>query len=133
MLWCSKPKGRKVCQSAKFALVSNESVSLHDYHVVCLIHTSEYSANIRTNSTFEKFNKCHFTIIMSCVESTIRKPRRNRPSDNIRCRTYAILHCLNQIRIFYNFLVKTCFHHNICHHLVHEKFFKISFLALSGL
>ena len=33
-----------------------------------------------------------------------------RPSDN----TYATLHCLNEIRIFYNFLVKTCFHH-ICH------------------
>ena len=30
---------------------------------------------------------------------------KNRPSDNIPCRTYAILHCLNQIRIFYNFLV----------------------------
>ena len=85
--------------------------SVHDYHVVCSIHTSEHSVNIRTNSAFGKI----------------------RPSDNIRFRTYAILHCLNQIRIFYNFLVKTCFHHNICHHQIQKKFFKISFLALSGL
>ena len=51
-------------------------MSLHDYHVVCSIHTSEHSVNIRTNSAFEKFNNCHFTIIMSCVESTIRKLRK---------------------------------------------------------
>ena len=86
-------------------------MSFHDYHVVSSIHTSEHSVNIRTNSAFRKI----------------------RPSDNFRFRTYAILHCLNQIRIFYNFLVKTCFHHNICHHQIHKKIFKISFLALSGL
>ena len=49
---------------------------------------------------------------------------KNRPSDNIRCRAYAILHCLNQIRFFYNFLVKTCLDDNICHHQIHKKFFK---------
>ena len=65
--------------------------SLHDYHVVCSIHISEHSINIRTQSAFGKI----------------------RLSDNFRFRTYAILHCLNQIRIFYNFLIKTCFHHNI--------------------
>ena len=79
------------------------------------IHTSEHSViirtNIRTNSAFKKI----------------------RLSDNFRFRTYAILHCLNQIRIFYNFLAKTCFHHNICHHQIQKKFYKISFLALSGL
>ena len=53
----------------------HDYLCLHDYHVVCSIHTSEHSINIRTNSAFEKFNKCHFTIIMSCVESTIRKIR----------------------------------------------------------
>ena len=84
-------------------------MSLHDYHVVCSIHTSEHSVNIRTNSAFGKF----------------------RPSHNFRFRTYATLHCLNQIRNFYNFLVTTCFHHNICLHQIHKKFFKISFLALS--
>ena len=35
---------------------------------------------------------------------------------------------MNQIRFFYNFLLKTCFHHNIYHHQIHKKFFKISFL-----
>ena len=80
--------------------------SLHDYHVVCSIHTSEHSVNFWTNSVFGKI----------------------WPSDNCRFRTYDILHCPNQIRIFYNFLVKTCFHHNICHHQIHKKFFKISFL-----
>ena len=54
--------------------------------------------------------------------------RKIRPAYNCRFRTCVILHCLNQIRIFYNFLVKTCFHHNICHHQIHKKFFKISFL-----
>ena len=86
-------------------------MSLHDYHVVCSIHTSEHSVNTRRNSAFRKI----------------------RPSDNFCFRTYAILHCLNQIRIFYYFLVKTSFHHNICHHQIHKKFFKISFLALSGI
>ena len=81
-------------------------MSLHDYHVVCSIDTSEHSVNIRTNSVFGKI----------------------RPSYNCRFRTYVILHCLNEIRIFYNFLVKTCFHHNICHHKIQKKFFKISFL-----
>ena len=79
------------------------------------IHTSQHSVNIRTNirtnSAFEKI----------------------RLSDNFRFRIYAILHCLNQIPIFYNFLAKTWFHHNICHHQIHKKFYKISFLALSGL
>ena len=75
------------------------------------MHTSEHSVNIRTNSAFGKI----------------------RPSDNFPFRTYAILHCLNHIRNFYNFMVKTCFHHNICRHPIHKKFFKISFLALSGL
>ena len=39
---------------------------------------------------------------------------------------------LNQIRNFYCFLIKTCFHHKVCHHHIHKKFFKISFLALRG-
>ena len=81
-------------------------MSLHDYHFVCSINTLEHSINIRTHSAFGNI----------------------RPSDNFRFRTYVILHCLNEIRIFYNFLVKTCFHHNICHHQIHKKFFKISFL-----
>ena len=39
----------------------------------------KYSDNLRTNLGFVKFNKCHFTIIMSFVVSTIRKLRKNRP------------------------------------------------------
>ena len=82
----------KVCARVKW-------VPLHDYHVVCSIHTSEHSVkehsvNIRTNSAFEKFNNCHFTIIMSCVdvESTIRKIRL---SDKIGLRvTFAVRHTL---------------------------------------
>ena len=46
--------------------------SVHDYHVLCSIHTSEHSVNIRTNSAFGKI----------------------RPTDNFRFRTYAILHCM---------------------------------------
>ena len=80
--------------------------SLHDYHVVCSIQTSEHSVNFWTKSVFGKI----------------------RPYGNYRFRTYVILHCLNQIRIFYNFLFKTCFNHNICHHQIHKKFFQISFL-----
>ena len=86
-------------------------MSLHDYLVVSSIYTSEHWVNIRTNSAFTKI----------------------WPSDNFCFRTYAILHCLNHIQIFYNFLVKTCFDYNICHHQIHKKIFKISFLALSGL
>ena len=52
--------------------------SLHDYHVVYSIHTSAHSVNFWTNSVFGKI----------------------LPSDNCRFRTYVILHCLNQIRIF---------------------------------
>ena len=91
----------------------------------------------------EKLNKCHFTstsrhftIIMSCFQSYISEHSINirthsafgkiRPSDNFRFRTYAILHCLNQIRIFYNFLIKTCFHHNMNFVFIRytKKFFK---------
>ena len=68
---------------------------LHDCHVVCSIHTSEHSVNIRTNSAFEKFNNCHFTIIMSCVESTIRKLRKIRLSEKIGLRvTFDVGHTL---------------------------------------
>ena len=118
-----------------------------DYHVVCSIHTSENSVNIRTNIRLsEKLNKCHFMSlhdyhVVSSIHTseysvnirTNSALRKIRPSDNFCFRAYAILHCLNQIRIFYNFLVKTCFHHNICHHQIHKKIFKISFLALGGL
>ena len=82
--------------------------SLHDYHVVCSIQTSEHLVNFWTNSVFVKI----------------------RPLGSYRFRTYVILHCLNQIRIFYNFLVKTCCQHNICHHQIHKKCFKISFLCI---
>ena len=136
----------RICQSAKFALVSNEEVPLHDYHVVCSIHTSEHSVNIRKIWLSEKLNKCHFMSfhdyhVVSSIHTSehsvnIRTNsafRKIRPSDNFCFRTYAIINCLNQIRIFYNFLVKTCFHHHICHHQIHKKIFKISCLALSGL
>ena len=63
------------------SVTSRHFTSLHDYHVVCSIHTSEHSVNSRANSAFGKI----------------------RLSDNCRFRTYVILHCLNQIRIFYNF------------------------------
>ena len=102
-----------------------------------------------------QMSKCHFTIsftiIMSCVQSTLRNFgiryirftdkfgfRTNsafgkiRPSDKLRFRTWTILFYLNQIRNFYYFLVETCFHHNICHHHIHKKFFKIPLLALRG-
>ena len=140
----------RICQSAKFALVSNEEVPLHDYHVVCSIHTAEHSVNIRTIfgqiRLSEKLNKYHvmsfhdYHVVSSIYTSehsvnirTNSAFRKIRPSDNFCFRTYAILHWLNHIEIFYNFLVKTCFHHNICHHQIHKKIFKISFLALSGL
>ena len=70
---------RNVCTRVKW-------ISVTSYHVVCSIHTSEHSVNIRTNSAMEKFNKCHFTIIMSCVESTIRKFRKIRLSGVIALR-----------------------------------------------
>ena len=73
---------------------------------MCSIHTSEHSVNFWTNSVLGKI----------------------RSLGNYRFPTYVILHCLNQIRIFYNFLVKTCCQHNICHHQIHKKCFKISFL-----
>ena len=63
------------------SVTSRHFTSLHDYHVVCSIHTSEHSVNIRTNSAFGKI----------------------RPSDNFWFRTYATLHCLYEIRNFYNF------------------------------
>ena len=85
---------------------------------------------------FEKFNKCHFTIIMSCVESTIRKIRL---SGKIGLRiTFALGHTLFffawiKFEFFVIFWLRSCFHHNICHYQIHKKFFKISFWALSGL
>ena len=92
-----------------------------------------------------KMSKCHFTIIMSCVQSTLSELRNVRHSDQIRLSdkfgfrlNFGLGHALfltfylNQIRNFYYFLVKTCSHHNICHHHKHKKFFKISFLALRG-
>ena len=69
---------------------------------------------IRTNSAFHDYH----------VESTNSAFRIK-----FRFRTCAILSNLNQIRNFYNFMVETWFHHNICHHLIHQKYFKISFLA----
>ena len=42
---------------------------------------------------------------------------------------FLIFHLNLQFRNFYYFLVKTCPHHNICHHHIHKNFFKISFLA----
>ena len=88
--------------------------SLHDYHVVCSIHTSQHSVNIRTNSAFGKIEYgCHFTSLHDYhVVCSIRTSEHSvnfwtnsvfgkiRPSDNCRFRTYVILHCLNQIGIF---------------------------------
>ena len=124
----------RICQSAKFALVSN--VSLHDYHVVCSIHTSfgKYSKNwISVTSRLHDYHVV-CSIHISEHSINIRKIRfsENFGHDKCRFRTYVILHW-NQIRIFYYFFVKTCFHYNICHDKIHKKFFKISFLALSGL
>ena len=113
-------------------------MSLHDYTVVCSIHTSEHSVNIWKKSAFEKLNKCHFTsrhvtspldyhVVCSIHNSETSENSafgKNRPSDNFRFRTYAILHCLNQIRIFYNFMVKTCVHHDICDHQIHKEIFQ---------
>ena len=136
----------RICQSAKFALVSNEEVPLHDYHVLCSIHTSEHSVIFGQIRFSEKLNKCHFMSfhdyhVVSSIHTSehsvnIRTNsafRKIPPSDNFCFRTYAIPNCLNQIRIFYNFLVKTCFHHNICHHQIQKKFFKIPFLAINRL
>ena len=61
--------------------------SLHDYHVVCSIPTSEHSVNFWTNSVFGKI----------------------RPSDNCRCRTYVILHCLNKFEFFIIFCLRHVF------------------------
>ena len=99
---------------------------------------------------FFQMSKCHFTIIMSCVQYTLRNFGtfgfrissafgQIRLSDKFGFRlnfglgnALFLTFYLNQIRTFYYFLVKTCSHHNICHHHKHKKFFKISFLALTG-
>ena len=86
----------------------------------------------------------HFTIIMSCVQSTLWNIRKNirthsafgkiRPSDNFRFRTTLFFIVWSKFEFFIIFWLRhACFHHNICHHQIHKKFYKISFLALSGL
>ena len=103
-----KYSDRQIRSSEK--LNNCDFMSLHDYHVVCSIHTSEHSVNIRTNSGFRKI----------------------RPSDNFCFRTYAILHCLNQIRIFIIFWLRHVF--AITFLIIrYTKTFKITFLALSGI
>ena len=89
-----------------------------------------------------QMSKCHFTIIMSCVQSTLRNFGtfgQIRLSDKFGFRlNFGLRHALfltlylNQIRNFYYVFVKTCSHHNISHHEKHKQFFKISFLALRG-
>ena len=88
-----------------------------------------------------QMSKCHFTIIMSCVQSTLRNFGtfgQIRLSDKFGFRHFGLRHALflklylNQIRNFYYFFVKTWSHHNISHHEKHKQFFKISFLALRG-
>ena len=87
-------------------------------------------------------SKCHFTIIMSCVQIHTSEHLafgEIRLSDKFGFRlNFGLGHALflsfylNQIRNFYYFLVRTCSHHNISHHHQHKNFFKISFLALKG-
>ena len=91
-----------------------------------------------------KMSKCHFTIIMSCVQSTLRNSVHSvfgqiRLLDKFGLRlNFGLRHALflnfylNPIRNFYYFLVYTCFHHKVCHHQIHKKFFKISFLVIRG-
>ena len=85
---------RKVCPRVKWISVTSR-LSCRVFNPHFGIHTSEHSVNIRTNSAFEKFNKFHFTIIMSFVESTIRKRRKIRLSEKIGLRvTFAVGHTL---------------------------------------
>ena len=93
-------------------------------------------------------SKCGFTIIMSCAQSTAQCTLRNfgtfgirfgqiRLSDKFGFRlnfdlghALFLIFYLNQIRNFYSFLFKTCFHYKVCHHHIKKNFFKISFSAL---
>ena len=50
-----KYSDRQIRSSEK--LNNCDFMSLHDYHVVCSIHTSEHSVNIRTNSAFRKLSE----------------------------------------------------------------------------
>ena len=82
------------------------------------IHTSEHSVNIRTNiRTNSAFGKI-------------------RLSDNFRFRTKGdTLFFIARIkfRFFIIFWLRHVFTITFCHHQIHKKFYKISFLALSGL
>ena len=132
---------RKVCARVKWiSATSRLSCRVFNPHFGTF---GKYSNKFGFQKNWISVTSPHFTIIMSCLQSTssihtsehsvnIRTNIRTnsafkkiRLSDNFRFRIYAILHCLNQIRIFYNFLVKTCFHHYICHHQIHKKFYKI--------
>ena len=114
--------------------------------IVPVAYLSEYKVCV----CMCQMSKCHFTIIMSCVQSTIGNLgifgfRGNSAFGQIRLSdkfgfplSFGLGHALfltfyrNQIRNFYYFFVRTCSHHYICHHHKHKKFFKISFLALTG-
>ena len=78
---------------------------------------------------------------MSCVQSTLRnfgtfgiRFGQIRLSVKFRSRTSVIPNMLpeSNSKSLY-FLVKTCSHHNIYHHHIHKKFFKISFSGLRQL
>ena len=92
-----------------------------------------------------QMSKCHFTIIMSCVQSTLRNIRHSVAFGQIRLsdkfglglnfdlgHALFLIFYMNQIRNFHYFLVKILFHHNISYHPIDKKFFKISFLVLRG-
>ena len=84
---------RKIFEQIRLSEKLNKChfTSVHDYHVVSSILTSEHSINIRTNiRTNSAFGKIQL-------------------SDNFHFRTYAILHCLNQNRIFYIFWLRHVF------------------------
>ena len=136
---------RKVCARVKWISVTSR-LSCRVFNPVFNPHFGtfgKYSDKFGFRKNWITVTSRHFTIIMSCIQSTLRNIRwifgQIRFSEKFGLRiTVAFGHTLFFIALikfefFYNFLLKTCFHNDICHHQIHQKFFKISFLALCGL
>ena len=128
---------RKVCARVKWILsvTSRLSCRVFNPHFGTF---GKYSDKFGFRKNWMTVTSRHFTIIMSCIQSTLRNIGwifgQIRFSEKFGRRiTVAFGHTLFFIPLikfefFYNILLKICFHLNICHHQIHKKFFKISFL-----
>ena len=130
---------RKVCARVKWINVTSRlSCRVFFPHFGNFGTFGKYSDKFGFRKNWITVTSRHFTIIMSCIQSTLRNIRwifgQIRFSEKFGLRiTVAFGHTLFFIALikfefFYNFLLKTCFHNDICHHQIHKKFFKISFL-----